>query len=307
MKISNLALTIISLSFLTWNLIAQSGTYSDLLLQGDGAEIRLEAQNTNVNPSGVIIFEEGPNYKNFQIIYDGTEGTDSSDGRLIFDGSGAGNIMTLSRSGNVGIGTTVPKSTLHLFTANGNEIARFQTDAGSGSVQGHGYLGLTAFSSTTYPHVAIGYEEAAGGSYKGRLIFSTRTEDTDVKPVEHLRIDENGFVGIGTPSPSYPLSVNGTIQAKEVIVETGWSDFVFEDSYKLLSLAEVETHIEEHGHLPGVPSASAVQSEGLSVGEAQTIMMQKIEELTLYVIAQQKEIDDLKSELSQQNARYNSE
>jgi len=117
-----------------------------------------------------------------------------------------------------------------------------------------------------------------------------------------------GNVGIGTYSPSHLLSVNGTVRAKEVIVDTGWSDFVFEDSYGLKSLDEVEAHIEEHGHLPDVPSASIVESEGLSVGEAQKIMMQKIEELTLYVIdqdkrnsaleakvrAQQKEIERLK-------------
>jgi len=89
---------------------------------------------------------------------------------------------------------------------------------------------------------------------------------------------------------------------------------VFEESYTLRSLGEVEDHIKEHGHLPGIPSAAVVESEGLSVGEAQKIMMQKIEELTLYMIeqekknqAQQREIEDLREQLSQQNARYNSE
>ncbi len=63
------------------------------------------------------------------------------------------------------------------------------------------------------------------------------------------------------------------------------------------TLEEVESHIEEHGHLPDVPSAEVVESEGLSVGEAQKVMMQKIEELTLYTIEQQKLIDEYKDRI----------
>ncbi len=117
---------------------------------------------------------------------------------------------------------------------------------------------------------------------------------------EIMTINDSGMVGIGTVSPTHKLSVNGTIQAKEVIVESGWSDFVFEDSYRLRSLEEVENHIEEYGHLPDVPSAAVVESEGLSVGEAQKIMMQKIEELTLYMIDLKKENEALKAEVGAQ-------
>lgn len=127
---------------------------------------------------------------------------------------------------------------------------------------------------------------------------------------------EKGVVGIGTASPdlAYKLSVNGTIRAKEVVVDTGWSDFVFEDTYRLRPLDEVRSHIEEHGHLPDVPSAATVEAEGLSVGEAQMIMMQKIEELTLYVIelnrknsALERQLAELENQLSRQNAGYSSE
>lgn len=102
-------------------------------------------------------------------------------------------------------------------------------------------------------------------------------------------------VGIGTTTPQYTLSVNGTIQAKEVRVETGWSDFVFEKNYKLRSLNEVEKYINQNHHLPEIPSASDIQKNGLAVADVQTKMMQKIEELTLYIIQLQKEIDQLKS------------
>ncbi len=128
-------------------------------------------------------------------------------------------------------------------------------------------------------------------------------------PANYMVFDSSGNLGLGTADPSNKLEVNGTIRSKEVIVETGWSDFVFEDGYELRSLDEVESHIAKHGHLPDVPSASVVESEGLSVGEAQKIMMQKIEELTLYAIEQNKRIEslahenqDLKKRLTRQEA-----
>ncbi len=103
-------------------------------------------------------------------------------------------------------------------------------------------------------------------------------------------LTDSGNVGIGTTTPGvHKLAVNGTVRAKEVVVDTGWSDFVFEEGYFLRPLEEVESHIQEHGHLPDVPSAATVESEGLPMGQAQKIMMQKIEELTLYMIDLKKE------------------
>jgi len=91
------------------------------------------------------------------------------------------------------------------------------------------------------------------------------------------------------------LDVAGTIRAEEVIVEAQpWADYVFEDGYELKSLAEVESHIEEHGHLPGVPSAADVESQGVSIGDSHRILLEKIEELTLYAIESQKEMGSLR-------------
>ncbi len=104
-----------------------------------------------------------------------------------------------------------------------------------------------------------------------------------------------GNVGIGTKnSGSWKLAVNGKIRAKEIKVETGWSDFVFYDDYKLPTLMEVENHIKENGHLKDIPSEKDVKENGIFLGEMDAKLLQKIEELTLYTIQQQKEIQELK-------------
>ncbi|AUP77564.1 hypothetical protein [Flavivirga eckloniae] len=109
----------------------------------------------------------------------------------------------------------------------------------------------------------------------------------------------NGKVGIGTSNPSgWKLAVNGQIRAKEIKVETGWSDFVFYDDYKLPTLQDVENHIKEKGHLRDIPSAKEVQENGIFLGEMDSKLLQKIEELTLYTISQEKKLksQDLKIE-----------
>ena len=103
-----------------------------------------------------------------------------------------------------------------------------------------------------------------------------------------------GNVGIGTTSPSHKLAVNGTIRAKEVLVEaTGWADHVFADDYRLAPLEEVEAHIRAKKHLPGIPSAATVAEQGISLGEMQAKLLEKIEELTLHVIELKKEKREL--------------
>jgi|GEM_PF-5252083 len=115
---------------------------------------------------------------------------------------------------------------------------------------------------------------------------------------ERLTIDQNGYIGIGTSANlSAELQVAGTIQAEKIVVSTSGADFVFEDGYNLKSLEEVQSHIEAHGHLPNVPSAAQMQQEGLSLGESQTLLLQKIEELTLYIIEQNKRIESLEAKL----------
>lgn len=117
---------------------------------------------------------------------------------------------------------------------------------------------------------------------------------------EWFVVTNKGRVGIGGVSyPDHALEVNGTIRAKEIKVETGWADFVFAPDYQLPTLGEVEAHIKEHKHLPGIPTEAEVKKDGANLGEMNVKLLQKVEELTLYMIQQNKEIDSLKKEVQQ--------
>ena len=107
-----------------------------------------------------------------------------------------------------------------------------------------------------------------------------------------------GNIGIGTDAPgTYRLAVNGNIRAKEIKVETTyWPDYVFIKEYKLPSLEEVQKHIDQNGHLINIPSAKEIEENGLELGEMNRLLLEKIEELTLYII-------QLKDNQNKQNVR----
>ncbi|MDD5772583.1 MAG: hypothetical protein PHX78_03855 [bacterium] len=187
----------------------------------------------------------------------GNTGNTFSEIRAMSSGVNAWNNLVLqSGGGNVGIGTTSPASKLHV---NGGQT----------------YLVYDHASSA-----ALDVRNAGGG------------------PVAIFGLN-GGNVGIGTSNPTARLAVNGTIKAKEVIVSTtaaDWPDVVFKDDYELMKLNDLEQNIKENGHLPNIPSAGEVAENGVSVGEMQSKLLQKVEELTLYVIDQNKRIALLEKE-----------
>jgi len=113
----------------------------------------------------------------------------------------------------------------------------------------------------------------------------------------------NGNVGIGTHTPNNRLEVNGTIRAKEIKVEAApWPDYVFADDYQLKDLSEVEQYINANNHLPDVPAAETMEQQGVNLGEMNRLLLKKVEELTLYSIAQHKAIAEKELEMQQVKA-----
>jgi hypothetical protein len=113
----------------------------------------------------------------------------------------------------------------------------------------------------------------------------------------------NSFLGIGTTSftdgtDTFKLSVAGNIRANRVKVYTTWADYVFEDNYALPTLDEVEKYIKAEGHLKDIPSAKEVEEKGIELGEMNKLLLQKIEELTLYTIELNKQVQELKGQLN---------
>ncbi|WP_428231944.1 hypothetical protein [Flavobacterium sp.] len=149
---------------------------------------------------------------------------------------------------------------------------------------GNGTVGISELffihPEATYPYA--GLLATAQGNWQNNgsdLVFNT------------------GNVGMGIAKPNNKLDVNGTIHAREVKVDVEkWSDFVFKKEYSLPTLQEVEKHITEKGHLENIPSEEEVLKNGISLGEMNSKLLQKIEELTLYIIHQNKEIEVLKNQ-----------
>jgi hypothetical protein len=211
-----------------------------------------------------------------------------------------GDIMTITGNGFVGIGTTSPTQKLHVV---GNQIL-------AGNLSFTSSLQSIQFANPGASSNPMMYLFSSGTSNTPRMILGHSTayptwglQYTDASDqfdfvgggASKLAINlASGNVGIGTTNPTYRLSVNGTIRAKEVRVETGWADYVFDKDYKLLSLKAVAKFIEQNKRLPNIPSAEEIQKDGLEVAKMQTKMMEKIEELTLYIIDLQKQIDQLK-------------
>ena len=196
--------------------------------------------------------------------------------------------------GNVGIGTNFnPEYKLHLWST-GEQLVK--VDGTNPLILFHDrtsnaqYGFLRTWTSNPFnPSQLYGQELGVPPSYGNdpakHLMFSTNF-------ALRMVIRNNGNVGIGIDDPgNYKLAVNGSIRAREIRVNAGvWADYVFAKNYKLRPLVEVEKYIQKYKHLPGIKPAYVIEKEGVDVSKIQVKMMEKIEELTLYIIEQNKRI-----------------
>jgi hypothetical protein len=182
-------------------------------------------------------------------------------------------IINAASGGNVGIGTIAPATTFHVGD---NSSVVYST-----AIAGHGGTDI----------VAIGNRSG---------IASINGYANDFSAVKNLALNpDGGNVGIGTTNPTQKLSVDGTVLARKVKVSqtpSDWPDYVFDSSYQLAPLHAVEKYIQQNKHLPELPSAAEVKNNGIDLGDNQAVLLKKIEELTLYIIEQDKRIKKLEEE-----------
>jgi len=217
-----------------------------------------------------------------------------------FGGAGVERLWVDLLSGNVGIGTTNPENKLSIEDGSSSHVGLSISNNIYGSNQGNFFFFKTGDSYIVTDQKNAGVIEsyndlilsAASGTGVTAPAIKFQTGRNGYIGNTRMLIDNSGNVGIGTQNPSYKLDVLGTIRAKEVLVNLdGGADFVFEKDYKLPTIEHVATYVQENKHLPGVPSANEMVKNGVSMGDMQVKLLQKVEELTLYAIQQNKQID----------------
>lgn len=186
----------------------------------------------------------------------------------------------LAVAGNIGAGV-VPNYALHTVSpGNTNRAAAYLWGENYGTA-----IGTLNATAANYAFAVLNNANPDGSSAPG-----------GGKPLLFVRGDGN--VGIGTSVPQAKLAVKGDVFALKIkVTQTGWADFVFHPDYKLPALQDVEQFVKEHRHLPEIPSQKDVERDGLDIGEINKKLLQKVEELTLYLIEMKKENDDLKKRM----------
>lgn len=242
--------------------------------------------------------------------------------------------MTIGPDGKVGIGNSSPSlSQLEINATNNTTQLMTTVGAGQPGISHSSPLGLqTSLSFNMYYANAFRFMSNGYGANitysPSSGIMSFTTSQTKGTPGDvaffnstSVAIDSNGYMGIGTSAPKaklhvassmvigsssitpatgYLLSVDGKIISEEIRVQlnTNWPDYVFQKNYSLKPLAEVENFINANNHLPGIPSAKQVADEGLMLGDMQKRVLEKVEELTLYMIQLDKENQQLKQQVA---------
>jgi len=269
-----------------------SGTYSPGMLNVLGGGICIEDGTSpslkfiNGSEPTFSLYQQGGDFVNF---HSPTMGFQFSIGNSTFfrlkPGTGAANFTN-----RIGISMDNPMALLHINGFDSN-VEAMRIDDFNPLIQLQNNSVDKAYLQVDGNDMVIATNSI---NTSGKVIL--RTNNTD-----RLFVDNAGNVSIGgtPPPPGYRLAVKGKIAATDfnVVASGSWPDYVFADDYKLRSLEETGAFIKAHKHLPNIPAAAVVEKEGFALGEMQKLMLEKIEELTLYLIEANKSIQSLQKEV----------
>ncbi len=247
--------------------------------------------------------------------------TDTQHSRIMFQSawmSGIGDYLSLKHGG---ANTEENTFGLRISDGYGFDFGKNNFNTSFFKIKTNGYVGIgtsnpgveldvrgrAQFHSLGNSNNFLHFDYATNGnkirSYGTNLFLETRNNTEDIQFRTNnsaaflMTIKGTGNVGIGTSNPDSKLTVKGKIHAEEVKIDLAVPapDYVFKKDYELLTLEQVQEHIVEKGHLPNIPSAVILETEGVELGIMNMKLLEKIEELTLYTIQQQQEIKELKS------------
>lgn len=262
---------------------------------GDGTFLGVrgyETQNVNYNLKSFAIEHSFYGQVNSAINF--YRGGSTTGGFITFNVNNNNEVLRINYNGYVGIGTDSPDKELEVIgTVLSNRVET--------NILNTGDLGTHSFQELGETKAFIQWRGTTTSTYPSKFRIGTQSSDDMwfvTNGASRMIINSDGNVGIGTTDPKAKLSVNGTIISSEIKVLADISqypDFVFSDHYELRSIKEVEKYIEDNNHLPDIPKADEVK-EGIALGEMNAKLLQKIEELTLYMIDLNSKVEKLEKE-----------